>query len=984
MIKTANFHIENTIHDLASMGDYNLFNNRNRLLMHAFLVSPGIVEVTFSAETSQQIREIEIWQWDYESTDEFGIFGKSFIEKINLDRTDFKADFRISHWDYTQNYVIKFQNEWADVIIDPTLGGILDSHFNASGEPNFGVRINNEVATFTVWSPPAAHIELLLYDKNQNPIETNDRLCMHKAENGIFSLTISPDISTEISSFNGLFYQYLVFAYGKASKALDPYSFSMASFSPKGSDRIGKGAIVSMNNEQSIPHKFSKNYLNSLFMANNTDLIAYETHVRDFTIQSGAVKSDIAGTYLGAISKIDHLKQLGITHLQLLPVMNFYTVNESNRSFSASDALHSNYNWGYDPHHYFSIEGWFSTDAENPYTRIREFRTLVQSLHDNGIGLIMDVVFNHTYLVETFENIAPGCYHRLTSDLTISGHTGAGFTMECRRKMVRKLIIDSLKFFVKEYHIDGFRFDLMGFMDHETMRMIRKEVGMEYNPNNPNDLILQGEAWVFSDLDITEKCSGENAATTKINYPSEDLNFGIFNDTARDSFAGSPETTGFIQGNFNEIDRVASAIVGGLKGINPGAVSFNDNVFRNKYNLFAYYPSNCLNFLSIHDGMTLWDKINLHCLDSKGQQRARLMRFASAMLFTSQGKIILHGGDEILRTKPLSNIDKEKHRAFTSRHATEEEGACYFHENTYCSNDFTNMIRWSRLHNQYAPIARHMVDYYKGLILMRRSIPALRINNGSHLKKAFKFIPSSPFIKTKIPAFFSDFEDKNLETLILKFIHGKANTSCYLIGEIHPKGIEINPQKNPYVVNLGTAGEGEISFNRSQIEQFDLGKWGDGISLNIKLVLTPGKWDTLPNSYSSDGKNVIMIQGIPQNGEVTIDLSFENHWVGITPKHVEPWIAYLIDNTLEDDVASHISKPDFKQILVIHNAANVTSEVPVATLEIPSEWSVILDANHAGITPLEYAPKPMRGETDVLILKGKVLVTAKSSAVLVR
>jgi pullulanase len=979
-----NIHIENNIHNLQSQGGYNLFGTQNQFLSQAFLTSPGIVEITFSAIPTSQNNEIELWMWDYNTIDKFGHFGKSFVEKIKIEKTDLTTNIHISNWDHSKNYLIKFQNEWATVFLDPTLGGILDTHFAATEERNFGVRINKELATFTVWSPPAAHIELLLYDKNQKQIATGNRLWMQKSENGVFSLTISPEISTEIGSFNGLYYQYLVFAYGKAALALDPYCYSMASFNPNGDDKIGKGAIISMGDEQSIPEKFSKNYLNSRFMANETDLIAYEAHVRDFTIQPGTVKSEIAGTYLGAISKIDHLKQLGISHLQLLPVMNFYTVNENDRSFSASDALQSNYNWGYDPHHYFSLEGWFSTDAQNPYTRIREFRTLVQSLHDKGIGLIIDVVYNHTYLVETFENIAPGCYYRLTSNLTISGHTGAGFTMECRRKMVRKLILDSLKFFVKEYHIDGFRFDLMGFMDHETMRMIRKEVGMEYNPNNPNDLILHGEAWVFSDLDTTDKSSGENAATTKINYPSEDLNIGFFNDTTRDSFAGTPKTLGFIQGNFSEIDRVASGIVGGLKGINPGAVSFNDTAFRNGYNLFAIHPSNCLNFLSVHDGMTLWDKINLHCFDSTGQQRARLMRFASAMLFTSQGKIILHGGDEVLRTKPLSNVDKEKHRAFTSHHTNEEEGACHFHENTYCSNDFTNMIRWSRLHNQYAPIARQMVDYYKGLILMRRSIPALRLNNGTSLRKAFKFIPSTPFIETKIPAIFSDFKDKNLEQLTLKFIHGKANASCYLIGEIHPKGIDINPTTNPYIVHLDTVGEGKISFNRSKIEQFDLGKWGDGISLNIKLVLTPGKWDTLPTSYTSEGKNVIMIQGIPQNGEVTIDLSIENHWVGITPKHIEPWIAYLIDNTLEDDVASHVPKTDFKQILVIHNAADVTSEVTVETLEIPSEWSVILDANHAGITPLEYAPKPMRGETDVLILKGKVLVPAKSSAVLVR
>jgi len=979
-----NYYISESIHSLALNGDYNLYRNKNQVLLHAFLVAPSTIEITLLDEKPSQNRDIEFWCWDYINQDEFGNFEKVFIEKFELPQSNTKITIQISRWDFNRNYIIKYNDEWATVFIDPTLGGILDTHFIALDEQNFGVHTINNTAFFSVWSPPAAKIELLLFDKNQNKIETQSPLLMQKSDCGVFNISVSSDVLPQANSFDGLFYQYLVFAYGKATLAVDPYCFSMTSFDPNGIDKIGKGAIVSMNNAQSLPENFTKNYSNSQFMANETDLIAYEIHVRDFTIQPGTVKPEIAGTFVGAISKIEHLKQLGITHVQLLPVMNFYTVNENIRSYSNSDALQSNYNWGYDPHHYFSLEGWFSTDAKNPYSRIIEFRELIKSLHNNRIGAIMDIVFNHTYLIETFENIAPGCYYRLTPNLNVSDQTGAGFTLECRRKMVRKLIIDSLKFFVKEYHIDGFRFDLMGFMDHETIRMIRKEVGMVYNPNNPNELILHGEAWVFSDLDTSQKSTDQYAATTKINYPWENLNLGIFNDISRDSFGGTPHKKGFIDGNCEEINQVATAIIGGIKEFNPGPVSFNDSVFRNPYNLYTKHPSNCLNFLSIHDGMTLWDKINLHCFDPSGYERARLMRFASAMLFTSQGKIILHGGDELLRTKPLSKIDREQHRAFTSPQTNEEEGTSYFHENTYCSNDFTNMIRWSRLNNQFAPIARQMVDYYKGLILMRRAIPALRLNNAENIKKSLQFISSSPFIKSIIPSVYSHFQDENLENLTLKFINGTPNQRCFLIGEIHPKGTEINPIYNPFEIQFCTTGTGEISFTKSQIEQFDIGKWGDGISLNLKLVFTAGNWESPQQSYTPDGKNVIMIQGVPEDGIVTIDLGVKNHWIGITPNLALPWIAYLIDNTIEYKVASHIQKTNFKQIMVVHNTADVVSEVPVDILDDPSEWYVILDANHAGIKPLEYAPNPMRGETDVLILKGKVLVPAKSSAVLAR
>lgn len=969
------------VHNQTSLSEYNLYANDNQFLRSAFFVTPGVVKVTIMEGLELKMNDLALWQWDYDVVDVFGNFDVITLPSPEFVQVGNKVTFSVAHWDDSKSYGVSCFNEQVSIYLDPSIGGILDDYFDATVESDFGVRLVNGVAKFKVWSPPAAQIEVVVFDRDQQPITTESKLWMQKLKKGVFALNVTPEMASNLN-FDGLYYQYRVFAYGKSSMALDPYSFSMASFNPEAVDLIGKGAIVVLDSELSMPQDFQKKYSNAQFMANEVDLVAYELHIRDFTIQAGAVKSDVAGTFMGPISKVDYLKNLGITHVQLLPVMNFYTVDENNRSYSASDSLKSNYNWGYDPHSYFALEGWFSSDARNPYVRIKEFRELVQTFHNKGIGVIMDVVYNHTYIEETFENIAPGCYYRLRPDLAISGHSGAGPSVECRRKMVRKLIVDSLRFFVCEYHVDGFRFDLMGFLDHETMRMIRREVGAVYNSENPNELILHGEAWVFSDLDTSTESVGENAATTKINYPSEDLNLGFFNDTCRDGFAGTPHQQGYVQGNFAEVDRVATAIVGGLKGFNPGAVSFNNNRFRDGYNLFAKHPSNCLNFLSVHDGMTLWDKFNLHSPDVVGYERARLFRLASAMLFTSQGKIILHGGDELLRTKPLSKVDKERHRAFTSKWANEEEGTCYYHENTYSSNDFTNMIRWSRLHNQFAPIARQMVEYYKGLILMRRAIPALRLAHGADVKKALSFIPSTSQIAMEIPAYFGDFSDDKLQQLVLKFIHGPANTTCYLAGEIHPQGVDVNPLENPYKVVFDAAGHGQIAFSRAQIEQFDLGKWGDGISLNFKLVILPGSWLTLEKSYLHSGNNVVMIQGVEQNGEVTIDLAIPNHWVGITPSLPEPWIAYLIDNTLENDVASHLSKTDYAKVLVIHNAADKASSVYIPAIQNPADWQVILDANSAGITPLPYASHPQKGETDVLVSRGKVVVPAKSSAVI--
>lgn len=985
MDNLANYIDTSAVHNMANLHDYDLFGNSNSTLLRAFLTSPTNIQLTVSSDTKIKDGELELYEWDYAH---FDVFSQHYI-LINKQNPHFQQKgnqitISLKSWDFKANYVLKLGKEWINVFLDPALGGILDTTFNASSQHDFGVSFVAKGLMFKVWSPPAAKIEVLLFDKNKQPIITENPLWMNKDSNGVFSLNVTPEMVVGINSFDGLYYQYRVAAYGKIKLALDPYSFSMASFTPDGVDKIGKTAIVSLDNKQSLPADFSNKYSNAKFMANETDLIAYEVHVRDFTIQPGVVQSEVSGTYKGAISKIDYLKHLGITHVQLLPVMNFYTVDETNRSFSDSDAQKSNYNWGYDPHNYFALEGWFSTDPANPYTRIKEYRELVQALHNKGIGVIMDVVYNHTYLAETFENIAPGCYYRLTSDLKISGHTGAGPSLECRRLMVRKLIVESLQFFIKQYHIDGFRFDLMGFFDHETIRIIRQEVGKSYNPKNPNELILQGEAWVFSDLDTSIISVDKNTATTKINHPKENLNLGFFNDSSRDSYAGTADHRGFIQGNYAEIDRVASGIVGGVKGFNLGPVSFNNDRFKNSYNLFAEFPTSCLNYLSVHDGLTLWDKINLLYSDSSGLIRARQMRMASAMLFTSQGKIILQAGDEFLRTKPLAKFDKERNRALTSIWINEEEGTTFFHENSYCSNDFTNMIRWNRLNDEYAPIARQMVEYYKGLILMRRAIPALRLQSPESVKKAIQFIPSTPHIATTNPSYFTDFSDNRLTELTLTFIHGLANQTYYLAGEIHRKGVNANPVENPFVVHFDAQGVAKISFNKKQIEQFDIGKWGDGISLNIKLVKNMGGWETISSAYSDSGHNVIMIQGVHSDGSATIDLAIENNWVGIPTSLNEPWIAYMIDNTLEKKVSKSIPKVKFSKILVIHNAGDNASEIPVKEINDPTQWHVIVDANTAGITPLNYSEITKIGFTDVLISKGKVVIPARSSAVIVK
>lgn len=968
---------------MAITNDYKIFKSGNGLLFKsAFIKSDEIIEFRINEPKKFKPSEINVLEYDYTAKDSFS----DRFQFINpqTPHFEYKNDtliyIHLPNLDFSKNYVIAAGEEFINVYLDPAVGGILDTTFNASDVNDFGVRLKYNNAYFTLWSPPAARIELLLFDEHQTELKTKQLLLMSRDSKGVWRFELKPEMLINPRSLEGLYYQYRVFAYGKSTIALDPFAFSMAAFNPNGSDNIGKAAIVDMKSPKAKGLKKKVEFFNSKVMANENDVIAYEAHIRDYTIQPGVVKSEIAGTFSGFCEKIHHLTELGITHVQFMPVMNFYTVNEYDRSYKGTDAPESNYNWGYDSHHFFSLEGWFSTNPENPYTRIAEFKDLVNELHSKKIGVILDVVYNHCYAVETFENVATGCYFRLDSELNISKHTGAGPGIETRRNMVRKLILESLKFYVKEYNVDGFRFDLMGFIDQETIMLIRQEVGKIYNSQNVNDLILQGEAWVFSDLDTSSDTKGIHAATTKINFPKENINVGFFNDTSRDSYTGRLEQRGFVQGEVSEMDRVAAGIVGGLRGYKPGAVSFNTDRFINPYNLFAEYPNNCLNYLSIHDGMTLWDKINASWPDSTGFVRARLMKQANVLLFTSQGKIILHGGDEILRTKPLSTIDKEKNRAINTIYTDIEDGAQYFHENSYCSPDFTNMFRWDRLNNQYAPITRSMKAYYQGLISIRRALPGLRMKVGENIQKGVRFMIDNSD-KSQLPNLYSDFYDTTLTELNFKFINGPKSITMYLAGEVHRVGLDGNPVENPFEVTFDSNGSGKIRFTREQINQFDLGKWSDKRALHIKLVKHPGSWLSIDEAYTSSGNNVVRPEHINKKMEVVIDLSVKDFSPGQQTPQFRPVLTYIIDNTLEKD--SKMKPTNVAKILVIHNVSNDNQEV-LADITNESKWKVICDAYQAGLKPLKYDGKNVgNGYTDVLVKKGKVLIPGHTSAIII-
>jgi len=878
-------------------------NIDNNVITNALLSSSKKMVINLMQEVNKA--QFTLHEYIYDTVNK-----RSSLKKIKSFKVEFAVK-RVSYvynFDLNKNYAISYQEELSPVFLDPELGGILDTQYDISNEEGLGLDYEGGSATLKFWSPPATIAKLILFDKNQKELTAHSPLFFIKLKNGVFELSLSAkEISEE--TIEGLYYQYEIYAYGKVKRALCPYAKSMASFDPD-KDMVGKAAII--RNPKSL-----KKFSNKAILDTPTSMIAYETHVRDFTIQPGVTEKEIAGTFSGFSEKVDYLHELGITHVQLLPVNKSHTQVDENKSYTGKDSAESNYNWGYDVLNYFTPEGRYSVAPQNPQKRVDELQNLSSSLHTAGIGLIFDVVFNHTYSDATFENIAPGCYYRLDNKLKISQRTGAGSSLESRRKTVRKFILDCLEYYVTVYGADGFRFDLMGFHDYETMEQIRTKIGKAYNSEDHEDLILQGEAWDFTDI-------YDGTAYTKSNIFSKSLNISVFNDTFRDSACGRDEENGFVQGNWEKASSLASGIAGALQSFDQEELPFLQSRFYRNYALFAQNPAENLNFLSIHDGLTLWDKINLTQKDETGKERLRTAKLAAAILFVSQGKIIWHGGDEMLRSKPTANNEKDPDRTFTSELADIENETLFFHENSYRANDYTNMFRWNKFEDESAQLTKKMFNYVKGLIELRKEIPAFRYNSRENLEKGLRFLHPQPNNKNNKQASLgiNTFQNPKLTEFHINFINGIPNETYYLVGEVHKSNP--NPIVNSYQIHFDENGNAKLTFNRAQIENFDHNKWIKSNNLAIKVVKTPAEWNNFPGAYSLNGVNLISPLMIDSNYEATIDLGKKDYWDILPPKEYNyNQIIFTLDNTLESAVSEQTSKQGYDSFLVIINSDNL-------------------------------------------------------------
>ncbi|HEK9100069.1 TPA: type I pullulanase [Bacillus pseudomycoides] len=525
---------------------------------------------------------------------------------------------------------------------------------------------------FRLWAPTASEAKLVAYKKWND--EKGTEISMDQAEKGTWTAKLTGDQK-------GLFYTYKVKVGNKWTEAVDPY---VRAASVNGD----KGAVVDL--KETNPKNWKGNKKPKF--KNPEDAIIYELQVRDLSIQSeSGIKQK--GKYLGVTEKgtrgpggvktgLDHIKDLGVTHVQFLPIFDYASVNEEKLN-------EPQYNWGYDPENYNVPEGSYSTNPYEPTVRITELKQMIQTLHDNKLRVVMDVVYNHMYNAaeSNFHKLVPGYYYRYNEDGSLANGTGVGNDTASERKMMRKFMIDSVVYWTKEYNLDGFRFDLMGIHDVETMNAIRKAVH-QIDPS----IILHGEGW-----DLNTPLASDLKANQK---NAEKMN-GIahFNDDIRDGLKGSvfgDQDNGFVNGMQNMEERMKKGITAGID-YDKKVATYQD-------------PEQVLTYVEAHDNHTLWDKLALTNPGDSEEVRKQMHKLSSSIILTSQGVSFLHAGQEFMRTK-------------------------YGDHNSYKSPDSINQMDWVR-----RVAFDKEVEYMKGLIELRNKYSAFRMTIAEQIKKHITFM----------------------------------------------------------------------------------------------------------------------------------------------------------------------------------------------------------------------------------------------------
>lgn len=554
---------------------------------------------------------------------------------------------------------------------------------------DLGAVYSPKMTRFKVWAPEAESVKLNLYKQGEgdNLIEQH---IMKKSANGTYVFEKQGDC-------NGIYYTYTVVNHGEEQEAVDPYT--------KAAGVNGQRGMV-INLAKTNPQGFELDgYRNPEHI---TDAIIYEGSVRDFTIDEssgvfhngkflGLTEANTTN-HFGEATALDYISDLGITHVQILPAFDFETVDEKNQK--------AQYNWGYDPDNYNVPEGSYAVSPYDGAVRIQEMKQMVLALHSRGIGVIMDVVFNHTYRRDdsNLQKIVPGYYYR-SDETGYTNGSGCGNEVASDRPMVQKLIVDSLIYWAKEYHIDGFRFDLMGVLDIDTMNVIAERL-KEIRP----DIYLYGEGWNGGPSSLAEEKRAFKASAKKM------PGIGMFNDDIRDTIKGSvfyDDHLGFVNGGTHLENALRYGITGAVAHPQVDYDAYGSKPW-------AKEPGQSINYVSCHDNYTLWDKLSVSCPEASEEKKKAMNRLCAAIVFTSQGVPFIQAGEEFLRSKPLP----------------EKKG---FAENSYNMPDAVNSIKWDNIH-EYPD----MIAYYKGLMALRKAHPVFRMQSEAEMTQNLCFLSDTP------------------------------------------------------------------------------------------------------------------------------------------------------------------------------------------------------------------------------------------------
>lgn len=540
---------------------------------------------------------------------------------------------------------------------------------------DLGASYSKKATTFKVWSPNAASVRVNIFEHGSDN-EGDAGSIMSRAMSldkttGVWSVTINGDLLNK-------YYTYSV-THGKTTKeTADVYA--------KACGVNGQRSMV-VDLSTTNPEGWEND--KHVLVQNQTDASVWEISVADFSSsESSGVSEANRGKYLafteegttvngvqGASSTcVDYLKKLGVKYVQIMPFYDFGSVDESKN-------IMDQYNWGYDPVNYNCPEGSYSTNPKKGEVRIKECKQMIQALHNAGIGVIMDVVYNHTYTSDSwFQRTVPNYYYRMNSDGTFSNGSGCSNDTASEHLMFRKYMIDSVTYWASEYHIDGFRFDLMGLHDVTTMNSIRTALDNLYADGSGSQILMYGEAW-----DMATNCDEGTVLASQKNLKQLSDRIGAFDDTIRDAIKGS---TGGTDGAFVQEGSRRANLKTGIAGQSDTTTGW------------ANVPSQCVTYASCHDNLCLYDKLVGSVYGADGKYRKRyedlvaMNKLSAAIVITSQGIPFSLGGEEFCRSKDGD-------------------------ENSYASSRKENMLDWENV-DLYSDV----IEYYRGLYKIRDNFAA--------------------------------------------------------------------------------------------------------------------------------------------------------------------------------------------------------------------------------------------------------------------